>query len=62
MFAIGLGPTEIAVIVVVVIVLFGARRLPELGKSLGQGIKEFKHASKNLLDDEEDEKKPEAKV
>ena len=59
MFAIGLGPTEIAIIVCVIIVLFGAKRLPELGRSLGQGIKEFRHASKTLIEDDESEKKSE---
>ena len=36
------GPMELLLIFLVVFVLFGARRLPEIGKSLGQGIKEFK--------------------
>jgi len=59
MFAIGLGPTEMAVIAGIIIVLFGAKKLPELGRSLGQGIKEFRHASKNLLQDDEEDKKAE---
>jgi sec-independent protein translocase protein TatA len=37
-----LGPLEIILIVVVIALIFGARKLPELGKGLGQGIKEFK--------------------
>ncbi len=36
------GPMEIILIVVVIIILFGARRIPELMKGLGTGIKEFK--------------------
>ena len=56
MFAIGLGTPEIAIISGVIILLFGAKKVPELCRSLGLGIKEFKHASKNLLE-EEDEKK-----
>ncbi|MEF2276687.1 twin-arginine translocase TatA/TatE family subunit [Deinococcus sp. YIM 134068] len=36
------GPLEIILIVVVIALIFGARKLPELGKGLGQGIKEFK--------------------
>ncbi|MBP9865933.1 MAG: twin-arginine translocase TatA/TatE family subunit [Candidatus Omnitrophica bacterium] len=36
------GPLEIIVILVVVLLLFGAKRLPEIGKALGQGIREFK--------------------
>ncbi|GGL97751.1 twin-arginine translocase TatA/TatE family subunit [Deinococcus aerophilus] len=37
-----MGPLEIILIVVVIALIFGARKLPELGKGLGQGIKEFK--------------------
>lgn len=59
MFAIGLGTPEIAIIAGIIVVLFGAKKLPELGRSLGQGIKEFRHASKNLLQDDEEEKKAE---
>jgi sec-independent protein translocase protein TatA len=36
------GPLEIAVVLMVVLVVFGPRRLPELGKSMGRGIREFK--------------------
>jgi sec-independent protein translocase protein TatA len=37
-----MGIVEILLVVVVVILLFGARKLPEIGKGLGQGIKEFR--------------------
>jgi sec-independent protein translocase protein TatA len=37
-----IGPLEIAVVLVIVLVVFGPRRLPELGKSMGKGIREFK--------------------
>jgi sec-independent protein translocase protein TatA len=37
-----LGPLEIVLLLVVVALVFGARKLPELGKGLGQGIREFK--------------------
>ncbi len=42
-----LGTTEIIVIAVVVVVLFGARKIPELMKGVGQGVREFKKASKD---------------
>ncbi len=45
-----LGPTEIILILVVVLLLFGGRKIPELMKGLGQGMREFKKASR--LDDE----------
>jgi sec-independent protein translocase protein TatA len=51
------SPVQIALIAFAVIVLFGAKKLPELGRSLGQGIKEFKHASKNLLDDDSEKER-----
>ncbi|WP_018126538.1 Sec-independent protein translocase subunit TatA/TatB [Balneola vulgaris] len=42
------GAPEILIIAIVVLVLFGAKRIPELAKGLGQGIKEFKKASKDI--------------
>lgn len=40
------GATEIIVILVIVLLLFGGKKIPELMKGLGNGIKEFKNASK----------------
>jgi sec-independent protein translocase protein TatA len=42
-----LGPWQIVLIVVVVLLLFGGRKIPELMKGLGQGMKEFKNATKD---------------
>ncbi len=39
-----LGPTELLIILAVILVLFGGRKLPELAKGLGQGLREFKTA------------------
>lgn len=47
----GLGPTELIIIFLLIIVLFGAKRLPELARSLGSSIKEFKHATQGLKDE-----------
>lgn len=41
-----MGPTEWIVILVVVLLLFGGKKIPELMKGLGAGVKEFKDASK----------------
>jgi sec-independent protein translocase protein TatA len=41
-----LGPTEIILIVAVILLMFGGRKIPELMKGLGTGIKEFKNAAK----------------
>ena len=38
----GLGPTELIIILLIVLLVFGAKRLPEIGASLGKGIREFK--------------------
>ncbi|MGI8748920.1 MAG: twin-arginine translocase TatA/TatE family subunit [Deinococcus sp.] len=42
-----MGPIEIILIVVVVVLLFGARKLPEIGKGLGQGIREFRSTTRD---------------
>jgi sec-independent protein translocase protein TatA len=54
-----LGATEILLILVVVVLLFGGRKIPELMKGIGQGMKEFKKASQ--LDDEPDKMSAEKK-
>lgn len=42
----GLGTTEVLLIVLAIVLLFGAKRIPELFRGMGQGIREFKDASK----------------
>ncbi len=51
MFAGIFGGWEIVLILAVVLILFGARKLPELAKGLGQGIKEFKKATREVTDE-----------
>ncbi len=46
-----IGPWQIALIVIVVLLLFGGRKIPELMKGLGQGMKEFKKATKDLKEE-----------
>jgi sec-independent protein translocase protein TatA len=43
-----LGPTEMIFIMVVLLLIFGAKRLPELGSGLGKGIREFKRSMKDI--------------
>ena len=66
-----LGPMEMVLVVLVVLLLFGAKRLPDLAKGLGQGIREFKGAvdgAKKEIDNvgdsitKEEEKKEEKKA
>ena len=51
MFAGFFGGWEIVLILAVVLILFGAKKLPELAKGLGQGIKEFKKATRDVQDE-----------
>ena len=51
------GPQEIVIVLVIVLLLFGGRKIPELMKGLGSGIKEFKEASKGEEPDKGSEKK-----
>jgi sec-independent protein translocase protein TatA len=55
----GLGGTETILIIAVLLLFFGAKRIPDLAKGLGRGIKEFKDASKGI--GEEDSKNIEEK-
>jgi sec-independent protein translocase protein TatA len=54
-----LGATEILLILLVVVLLFGGRKIPELMKGIGQGMKEFKKASR--LDDKDEKMSAEPK-
>ena len=51
-----LGPMELFIILVIVLVIFGARRVPEIGASIGKGIREFK---RNLSDVDRSIREPE---
>jgi sec-independent protein translocase protein TatA len=54
-----LGPTELILILLIVIIIFGARKLPELGKSVGEGIKNFKKSMRAGEEDKDETgKKP----
>jgi sec-independent protein translocase protein TatA len=48
----GLGTQELLIILVIVIVIFGANKIPQLGKGLGEGIKNFKNSMKAAHEDE----------
>ena len=56
-----LGLTEILLIGVVLLLFFGPSRLPELGKSLGKGIQEFKKASRELTSSVKEDVKNDAR-
>lgn len=50
------GPTEIILIILALLLLFGGRKIPELMKGLGQGMKEFKKAKESDEDSKQDNK------
>ncbi len=47
----GLGTPEIILIAIVILVLFGAKKIPEMMQGLGKGIREFKKASRDIEDE-----------
>ncbi len=50
-----IGPLEILVVLIIALVVFGPKRLPELGRSMGKGIREFRGSVSGDSDDEDDE-------
>lgn len=53
----GIGFSELIIILVVVLILFGPGKLPDVGKALGRGIREFKRAQRDLLEGDESSEK-----
>lgn len=51
----GIGPGELLLIFVLALIIFGPRRLPEIGRSLGKSIREFRQASQELTEQFRDE-------
>lgn len=52
-----LGATEILLILFVILIFFGAKKIPELAQGLGKGIREFKKATREIEDDTSDASK-----
>lgn len=57
-----LGWQELILIFLVVLLLFGAKRLPEMGKALGKGIREFKNAMREIEKDIDKDEEPPKKI
>ncbi|MCX6559093.1 MAG: twin-arginine translocase TatA/TatE family subunit [Candidatus Aminicenantes bacterium] len=51
-----LGPQELILILLIVVIIFGAKKLPDLGKSLGEGIKNFKGSVSGKDNNKDDDK------
>jgi sec-independent protein translocase protein TatA len=55
----GIGPLELVIVLVIVLVIFGPKRLPSLGRQLGSGMREFKDSvTGKTRDDDEDDARP----
>lgn len=52
-----IGPTELLIIVIVFVLLFGGKKIPEVAKGLGEGIRHFKNSLKSEDEQPKDEKK-----
>jgi sec-independent protein translocase protein TatA len=52
-----IGPTALILIVVIALLLFGPNKLPELGRAFGRTLKEFKRGAKDVMADEEEDRK-----
>jgi sec-independent protein translocase protein TatA len=57
-----IGPWEILILLVVILLVFGPKRLPEFGKSLGRGMREFKNSIRDITDDNEPDELPPPKA
>ena len=53
-----IGPLEIGIVLVIALIVFGPKRLPELGRSLGKGIREFRGSIGGDNDDDDDKASP----
>ena len=53
----GLSSTELIIILIIVVLLFGAKKIPELAKGIGSGIKNFKAEMNSVDDDKKEENK-----
>lgn len=57
-----LGPGELLLILAIALVVLGPKKLPEAGRSLGRGLREFKDSVSNMSVNDEDEEKPSLKA
>ncbi len=55
----GIGPTELIIIFLIVILLFGGRKIPEIARGLGKGIRDFKSSLEGKSEPEESKAAPE---
>jgi sec-independent protein translocase protein TatA len=51
-----IGPLELAIVLIIALVIFGPKRLPDLGRSLGSGMREFKDSITGKNDDDDEDR------
>lgn len=56
------GPMSLVIIAIIALLVFGPKKLPEIGKAFGSSLREFKNATKGLVDDEDVKKVEDKKV
>jgi sec-independent protein translocase protein TatA len=56
-----LGPGELLLILAIALVVLGPKKLPEVGRSLGKGMREFKDSLSNMTDSDDDDEKAQLK-
>lgn len=52
-----IGIPGLIIILVIILIIFGPSKLPKLGRSIGESLKNFKDSTKNVMNDEDDKKK-----
>jgi sec-independent protein translocase protein TatA len=52
------GPLELGIVLVIALIVLGPKRLPEVGRSIGKGLREFKESLSGGLNDEHDDDEP----
>jgi sec-independent protein translocase protein TatA len=58
----GIGTQELLIVFLIVLLLFGANRIPEIGRAMGRGIRDFKRATQDLEKDVTEEDRPKKKI
>ena len=57
-----IGPWEIALILVIILIVFGVGKLPQIGGAIGKGLRSFKRGQRGEDEEEEEEEKPKPKT
>jgi sec-independent protein translocase protein TatA len=53
-----IGPMELIIVLVIALIVLGPKKLPEVGRSVGKGMREFKDSLNGVTDDDEDDDEP----